>query len=155
MKIKFEYTEKDYKKHLIKSRRINNITIFVLGLTIYLLITKNNVSLLFLPLFIIGLLVIIVLLNVLFVCLKIKLDKMTNNKAYGKYVVELTPNKFSVTINNRKKDYKYKNIKKIVEHKDMFKIKFKKSREYLTFEKNIIGDSEYKDLLKSFKEKIN
>ena len=153
MKVKFEYTLKDYKKYLIRSRRNNNIIIFLIGLLVYLFLTINKVSLLFLPLFIIGLFLLIFLLNIVYVNLYMKVNKMMNASMYGKYLLELTPNKFSVTINNSKVDYKYKNIKKIIEKKDYFKIKFKNSREYLTFEKDKIIPEEYEKTLEYFKSK--
>lgn len=152
MKISFEYTEKEYKKYLIRNRKINNIIIFILGVVIYLALTFKQVSLLFFPLFIIGLLIIIYLLNLIYVTLYIKVNNMMNYNTYGKYIVELTPNKFSVTLNKNKVDYKYNSIKRIKEYKNSFKIKFKNSREYLTFEKNKIN--EYDKMLKYLKEKV-
>ena len=129
MKVSFEYTEKEYKKYLLKSRLINNIVLFVIGIIVYLFFTLNKVSLIYLPLFIIGLVILIALLNVLYVLATIKVNTMLNYNSYGKYTIELTPNKFSVTLNKSKTDYKYNKISKIVEYKNRFKIKFKGSRE--------------------------
>ena len=153
MKVSFEYTEKEYKKYLLKSRLINNIVLFIIGIIVYLFFTLNKVSLIYLPLFIIGLVILIALLNVLYVLATIKVNTMLNYNSYGKYTIELTPNKFSVTLNKSKTDYKYNKISKIVEYKNRFKIKFKGSREYLTFEKEKFSESDYNKLIKMFKEK--
>ena len=143
MKINFEYTKEQYKKDLLKGRIINNIILFIIGLAIYLYFSINKISLVFLPLFIIGLIVVIILLNLLYVFAQIKVNEMLNYNIYGKYIIELTPNKFSVTINKIKTDYKYNKVKKIIEGKRNFKVKFKNTREYLTFDKNLIGEEEY------------
>jgi len=153
MKVSFEYTEKEYKKYLLKSRLINNIVLFIIGVIIYLFFTINKVSLTYLPLFILGLIILIVLLNVLYVFATIKVNNMLNYNSYGKYTIELTPNKFSVTINKSKIDYKYNKISKIVQYKNKFKIKFKGSREYLTFEKEKFSELDYNKIINMFKEK--
>ena len=154
MKVSFNYTYDDYRKYLFKSRKINNIILFIAGILIYLFFTHNKVSLMFLPLAIIVLLVAILFLNILFVKATIKLNEMLNNNVYGKYTLELTPNKFSVTINNKKTDYKYKQIKKITERKNDFKLKFNKSREFLLFEKKFFKENDYTKIIEMFKEKI-
>ena len=69
--------------------------------------------------------------------------------------MELTPNKFSITINKVKTDYKYNKIKKILVGKNYFRIKFNKSREYLTFEKKFFTEENYNKIIKMFKDKIN
>lgn len=153
MKVSFEYTRDEYKKYLLKSRFVNNIILFVIGIIIYLLITFNKVSLIYLPIFIIGLLIFIFLLNELYVVAYLKVNDMLNYNTYGKYIIELTPNKFSVTVNNSKTDYKYSKISKIVGSKNYFKIKFKKSRDYLTFEKKMFNESDYNKMISIFKEK--
>ena len=78
-----------------------------------------------------------------------------NYNTYGKYIVELTPNKFSITLNKKKTDYKYNKISRIVERKKYFKVKFKNSREYLTFEKKLFNEKDYNKMINMFKEKIN
>ena len=155
MKVNFEYTKSDYKKYLIRSRTINNIILFIVGLGIYLYFSLNKISLIFLPLFIIGLILLIYLLNLLYVFMYLKVNDMLNYNTYGKYTLELTPNKFSLTINKSKTDYKYNSISKIVDKNKYFKIKFKKSREYLTFEKNVFKEEEYNKVLEMFKAKSN
>lgn len=155
MKVNFEYTKNEYKKYLLRSRTVNNIVLFIIGISIYLYFSLNKISLLYLPLFIIGLIVIIVLLNLLYVFAQIKVNEMLNYNTYGKYIVELTPNKFSVTVNTSKTDYKYNQIKKIVERRKSFKVKLKNTREYLTFEKKFFTNEEYKKIIKMFKDKIN
>ncbi len=155
MKVNFEYTKSDYKKYLIRSRTINNIILFIVGLGIYLYFSLNKISLIFLPLFIIGLILLIYLLNLLYVFMYLKVNDMLNYNTYGKYTLELTPNKFSLTINKSKTDYKYNSISKIVVKNKYFKIKFKKSREYLTFEKNVFKEEEYNKVLEMFKAKSN
>ena len=153
MKVNFEYTYDEYKKYLLRSRKINNIVLFVSGIAVYLFFTYKKISLIYLPLFILGLVLVIFLLNLLFVKMQIKVNEMLNYNTYGKYTVELTPNKFSVTVNKNKVDYKYSQIKKIVEGKNSFKVKFKKNREYLTFEKKLFSEEEYNKMLKMFKDK--
>ena len=37
MKVNFEYTKKEYKKYLLKSRIMNNIILFIIGTIIYYL----------------------------------------------------------------------------------------------------------------------
>ena len=155
MKVSFEYTKEEYKKYLLRSRRINNVILFIVGVAIYLYISLNKISLMYLPLFMIGLLLVIILLNILYVFAQLKVNEMLNYNVYGKYILELTPNKFSVTINKIKTDYKYNKIKKIVERKNDFKIKLKKSRDYLTFEKKFFEEIEYNKIIKMFKEKIS
>ena len=155
MKVSFEYTKKEYKKYLLRSRIVNNIILFIIGLCIYLYFSLNKISLIYLPIFIIGLIIVIMLLNLLYVFAQIKVNEMLNYNTYGKYTVELTPNKFSVTVNKSKTDYKYNQVKKIVERRNHFKVKFNKSREYLTFEKKFFTYNEYAQIIKMFKEKIN
>lgn len=154
MKLKFEYTKDDYKKYLIKSRRINNIVLFIIGIVVYLFLTLNKVSIYFLPIFIIGLIIVIYLLNLLYVFAQLKVCNMLNYNTIGNYTLELTPNKFSVTLNKSKTDYKYNSIKKIVEHKSYFTIKLNKTRDCLTFEKNKFTEKDYIDMLEYFKNKI-
>jgi len=154
MKVSFEYTKEEYKKYLLRSRRINNIILFLIGLAIYLYFSINKISLIYLPLFIIGLVILIFLLNNLYVFLQLKVNEMLNYNTYGKYIVELTPNKFSVTINKNKTDYKYNKISKIITRNNYFKIKFKNSREYLTFEKKMFNENDYNNIIDMFKEKI-
>ena len=153
MKVNFEYTYKDYKKYLFRSRLVNNIVLFALGLILYLFFSYNKISLLYLPLVILGLVLVIVLLNLLYVYASIKVNEMLNYNMYGKYTLELTPNKFSITLNNKKTDYKYNQIRKVVETKNDFKLKFKGSREYLIFEKRFFKEDEYNKIINMFKEK--
>ena len=153
MKVSFEYTYDEYKKYLLKSRLVNNIILFIVGVLVYLYFTLNKISLIYLPLFIIGLIVVIIILNLIYVYATMKVNEMLNYNTYGKYVLELTPNKYSITLNNKKTDYKYNQIKKIIEKRNYFKIKFKNSREYLTFEKKFFSDDEYNKVIKMFKEK--
>ena len=80
---------------------------------------------------------------------------MLNYNTYGKYTLELTSNKFSVTVNKSKTDYKYNKIRKIEKRKNNFKIKFKNSREFLTFEKKFFTKEEYEKIIKMFEEKIS
>lgn len=154
MKVSFEYSKNDYKKYLLKSRRVNNIVLFIIGTIVYLWLTLNKVSLIYLPLFIIGLVILIFLLNKLYVVSYLKVNEMLNYNTYGKYIIELTPNKFSVTVNSSKVDYKYSKINKVVVGKDYFKVKFKKSRDYLTFEKKMFNENDYDKMITMFKEKI-
>ena len=79
---------------------------------------------------------------------------MLNCQTYGKYTIELTANKFSVTVNGQKTDYKYNSIQKIIVKKNYFKLKFKKSIEYLTFEKRLFNEQDYLKMIEMFKEKI-
>jgi spore coat polysaccharide biosynthesis protein SpsF (cytidylyltransferase family) len=153
MKVNFEYTYKDYKNYLFRSRLVNNIVLFALGLILYLFFSYNKISLLYLPLVILGLVAVIFLLNLLYVYASIKVNEMLNYNMYGKYTLELTPNKFSITLNNKKTDYKYNQIRKVVETKNDFKLKFKGSREYLIFEKRFFKEDEYNKIINMFKEK--
>ena len=155
MKVSFEYTKEEYKKYLLRSRLVNNIVLFIIGVGLYLWLSLNKISLIYLPLVIIGLIVLIFLLNKLYVYLYLKANELMNYNTYGKYIVELTPNKFSITLNKKKTDYKYNKISKIVERKKYFKVKFKNSREYLTFEKKLFNEKDYNKMITMFKEKIN
>ena len=58
MKVSFEYTKEEYKKYLLRSRIVNNIVLFIIGIIIYLYFSLNKISLIYLPLFIIGLIII-------------------------------------------------------------------------------------------------
>ena len=72
MKVNFEYNKKEYKKFLIRSRLINNIVLFILGIVFYLYLGHNKISLLYLPLFIVGLILVIYILNIIYAVLYIK-----------------------------------------------------------------------------------
>ena len=154
MKINYEYTKDDYKKFLLKGRIINNIVLFVIGIVIYLYFSWDKISLMYLPLYILGLVLIIFVLNILYVWATFKVNDMLNYNLYGKFTLELTPNKFSVTVNKIKTDYKYKQIKKIVENKNSFTLKFNKSRDSLIFEKKNFNEKDYLKVIEMFKEKI-
>ena len=154
MKINYEYTEKDYKKFLIRSRKINNIVLFIIGLSIYLYLTLNKTPIWYIPIFILVLILVIVLLNLLYVFLYMKVNNMLNYNTYGKYILELTPNKFSLTINKSKIDYKYNNIKRFKIKKNSFQIKFYHSRDNLIFEKNKFNETDYNKAIEYFKNKI-
>ena len=154
MKLNYEYTEKDYKKFLIRSRKINNIVLFIIGLGIYLYLTFNKTPIWYIPIFIVVLILVIMLLNLLYVFLYMKVNNMLNYNTYGKYILELTPNKFSLTINKSKIDYKYNNIKKFKVKKNSFQIKFYKLRDNLIFEKNKFNLEDYNKAIEYFKNKI-
>ena len=154
MKLNYEYTERDYKKFLIRSRRINNIVLFIIGIGIYLYLTLNKTPLWYLPIFIIALILLIMLINLVYVGLYMKVNNMLNYNTYGKYILELTPNKFSLTVNKSKVDYKYNNIKKFKVNKNNFQIKFHHSRDNLIFEKRLFNASEYNKAIEYFKSKI-
>lgn len=155
MKINYEYTKDDYKKFLLKGRIINNIVLFMIGIGIYLYFSWNKISLIYLPLYIIGLALIIILLNILYVWSTFKVNDMLNYNLYGKFTLELTPNKFSLTINKTKTNYKYKQIKKIIEKKNSFVLKFSKSKDSLIFEKKNFNEKDYIKVIEMFKEKTN
>ena len=155
MKVNFVYDKKEYKKFLIRSRLINNIILFILGTGFYLYFGYNKVSLVYLPLFIVGLIIVIFILNIIFAALYIKANDMLNNPTYGKYTLELTQNKFSVTVNKRKIDYKYKDIKKIKVNKKELNLKMKKRRETLTFEKIKFKDSDFEKVVELFQKRTN
>ena len=44
MKVNFEYTKKEYKKYLLRSRKVNNIVLFILGVGIYLYFSLNKIK---------------------------------------------------------------------------------------------------------------
>ncbi len=154
MKVSFEYTKKEYEKYLIRSRKVNNIILFVLGIILYLWLSYKKISLIYLPLFVLAYIVVIILINKLYVVCYFKVNEMLNYNTYGKYILELTPNKFSLTINKSKTDYKYNKIKKIIERKKYFKLKFDGLRDYLIFEKMVFKDNEYQDVLNNFKKYV-
>ena len=154
MKVNYEYTKDNYKKFLLKSRIINNIVLFVIGIVIYLYFSWNKISLMYLPLYMLGLILVILVLNLLYVWATLKVNDVLNYNLYGKFTLELTPNKFSLTVNKVKTDYKYKQIKKLVENKNSFTLKFNKSRDSLIFEKKNFSDKDYIRVIEMFKEKI-
>ena len=154
MKVNYEYTKEDYKKYILKSRIKNNIVLFIIGLVIYLYFSYNKISLIYLPLFIIGLILVIILLNALYILSTFKVNDMLNYNLFGKYTLELTPNKFSLTINKIKTDYKYNKIKKIIEKNSYFILKFNKNRDSLIFEKKNFSEKDYIKVIEMFKEKI-
>lgn len=155
MKLSFEYSKKDYKKFLIRSRLINNIILFIIGTALYIYLGYNKIPMYTLPIFMIGLVIVIFILNLIFAALYIKANDMLNNPTYGKYVLELTQNKFSVTVNGRKIDYKYKDIKKIKVNKKELNLKMNKRRETLTFEKIKFKEDEFKKVVELFKKRAN
>ena len=154
MKINYEYTEKDYKRFLIRSRKINNIVLFIIGLSIYLYLTFNKTPMWYIPIFVVLLILVIILLNILYVFLYMKVNNMLNYNTYGKYILELTPNKFSLTINKSKIDYKYNSIKKFKVRKNCFQIRFNNSRDNLIFEKDKFNLDDYNKVIEYFKNKI-
>ena len=154
MKLNYEYTEKEYKRFLIRSRKINNILLFILGLGIYLYLTYNKIPLWYIPIFIVVLIIVIILINLLYVVLTMKVNNMLNYNTYGKYILELTPNKFSLTINKSKVDYKYNKIKKFKVKKNYFQIKFYGSRDNLIFEKRLFDINEYNKAIKYIEDRI-
>ena len=154
MKLNYEYTEKEYKRFLIRSRKINNILLFILGLGIYLYLTYNKIPLWYIPIFIVVLIIVIILINLLYVVLTMKVNNMLNYNTYGKYILELTPNKFSLTINKSKVDYKYNKIKKFKIKKNYFQIKFYGSRDNLIFEKRLFDINEYNKAIKYIEDRI-
>ena len=117
--------------------------------------TYNKISLCFLPLYIIGLLLLIFLLNKLYIASTFKVNELMNYNLYGKYILELTPNKFSLTVNKSKTDYKYNKIKKLVEKKNGFILNFNKKRDSLIFEKKNFTDEEYIKVIEMFKSKMS
>ena len=155
MKLSFEYSKKDYKKFLIRSRLINNIILFIIGTALYIYLGYNKIPMYTLPIFMIGLVIVIFILNLIFAALYIKANDMLNNPTYGKYVLELTQNKFSVTVNGRKIDYKYKDIKKIKVNKKELNLKMNKRRETLTFEKIKFKEDEFNKVVELFKKRAN
>ena len=155
MKVNFVYDKKDYKKFLIKSRLINNIVLFIIGTGFYLFLSYNKISLLILPLFMIALVIIIFILNIIFATLYIKANDMLNNPTYGKYTLELTQNKFSITVNKRKIDYKYKNIRKIKVTNKVLNLKMNKRRETLTFEKIKFNEKDFDKVVELFQKRAN
>ena len=155
MKLSFEYSKKDYKKFLIRSRLINNIILFIIGTALYIYLGYNKIPMYTLPIFMIGLVIVIFILNLIFAALYIKANDMLNNPTYGKYVLELTQNKFSVTVNGRKIDYKYKDIKKIKVNKKELNLKMNKRRETLTFEKIKFKEDEFNKVVELFKKRVN
>ena len=154
MKIKYEYTKEDYKKFLLKSRIKNNIILYIIGIFIYLYFSYNKISLWFLLLYMIGLLLLIILLNKVYIASTFKVNDLLNYNLYGKYILELTPNKFSLTVNKNKTDYKYNKIKKIVVKKNCFVLNFSKKKDSLIFEKKNFTDEEYIKVIDMFKGKI-
>lgn len=155
MKTSYEYTKKDLKKYLLKSRTVNNIILFIVGLLIYLYFTYNNLKINSILIYILIELAALFLLNLIYLFAYIKVNETLNLNLCGTYKVELTPNKFSVTVNKKKTDYKYKDIKKLKEKRDYFIIKFKGTREYLTFERKIMNQEDYTKMIEYFKNKIN
>jgi hypothetical protein len=154
MKTNYEYTKDDYKKFLLKGRIINNIVLFIIGIVIYLYFSWNKISLIYLLLYVFGLALIIVILNILYIWGVFKVNDMLNYNLYGKFTLEITPNKFSLTVNKIKTDYKYKQIKKIVEKKNSFILKFNKSKDSLIFEKKNFNEKDYIKAIEMFKEKM-
>lgn len=154
MKVNYEYTKYDYEKFLLKSRFKKNIVLFIICLFIYLYFSYNKVSLLFLPIFILGLILVIFLLNKLYIIATFKVNDMMNYNLYGKYTLELTPNKFSITVNKCKTDYKYNQIKKLKINKDNFVLKLNKNRDSLIFENKYFTNEDYNKMIEMFKNKI-
>lgn len=153
MKVNYEYTKDDYKKFLLKGRIVNNIVLFIAGIGIYLYFSWNKISLAYLLLYVLGLALIIIMLNILYVWGVFKVNDMMNYNLYGKFTLELTPNKFSLTVNKVKTDYKYKQIKKIKENKNSFTLKFSKNKDSLIFEKKNFKEKDYIKTIEMFKEK--
>lgn len=153
MKVNYEYTKEEYKKYLLKNRIVNNIVLFIIGVVVYLYFSYDKISLAYLPIYVIGLILVIIILNILYVWATFKVNDMMNYNLYGKYTLELTPNKFSITVNKSKTDYKYNQVKKVIEKKNNFILKFNKSRDSLIFEKKNFNEKDYIKIIEMFKEK--
>ena len=85
MKVNFEYTKDEYKKYLLRSRRINNIVLFIIGVAIYLYFSLNKISLIYLPLFMIGIKDKIE--NIGFVCGVLGFAFLVSSSGYIPYII--------------------------------------------------------------------
>lgn len=155
MKVNFGYDKKEYKWFLIKSRWINNIVLFIIGTGFYIYLGYSKIPWMILPFFMITLAIVIFLLNIIYAALYIKANHMLNNPTYGKYTLELAQNKFSITVNKRKLDYKYQDIKKIKVTKKELNLRMKKRRENLTFERKKFKESDFNKMVELFKKRSN
>mgnify|MGYP004607656773 FL=1 len=155
MKVGYEYSKKDIKKYLLKNRWLNNLILLIIGTIIYIGLSINDVPLYFLPIFILGLMLVLFILNIIYVNIYLMVMDRINYNMYGKYSLELKGNSFTITVNNSPTTYKYNNIKYIKEHNNYFIVKMNYNREYFTFEKKYFSASDYKKILKTFKSKIN
>lgn len=155
MKVNYQYSKKDIKKYLFKNRLINNLILLILGVIIYICLTYKNISLIYLPLFILGLALILFIINIIYIEVYLKVMNNINYEMYGKYELELKGGQFILKVNNTSTSYKYNNIKKLKIKKNYFIVKLKNSREYLTFEKKLFSEENYNKVLDIFKSKIN
>lgn len=154
MKVSYIYKEEDYKKYLLNSRKKSNVILFIIAMLIYFCFLKDKIQLIYLPLYIICVLVIIFMLNKLYIAATIKVNYMLNYIVCGKYTLELKPNNFSITINKIKNDYKYNEIKKVITKKNYFILKFNKTRDSLIFEKKFLKEEDYLKIMEMFREKV-
>lgn len=154
MKVSYIYKEEDYKKYLLNSRKKSNVILFIIAVLIYFCFLKDKIQLIYLPLYIICVLVIIFMLNKLYIAATIKVNYMLNYIVCGKYTLELKPNNFSITINKIKNDYKYNEIKKVITKKNYFILKFNKTRDSLIFEKKFLKEEDYLKIMEMFREKV-
>ncbi len=76
MKVSYEYTKKEFEKYLLRCRLKNNIILFIIGISLYLYLTYNKTSLMYLPIFIVCLILLICLLNFIYIKSYFKLSGM-------------------------------------------------------------------------------
>ena len=163
MSIEYEWNKEDLKKELIKSRKKTNIIFFIIGIlmfiyfTYYALISKayDNKYIIGYGIGYIALLLAILLISTkIYVASRLRKNSKDTSDAYGLYKLIVDDKCVSVSINDLKIKYDYKDIVKIKKKKDKFQIFTKEDKIGLTFKKSVLGEENYNKLLECIQKNI-
>ena len=161
MKLEYNWTKDDLKKELISKRKITNIIFLIIGISLYIFVMysgivsnifDNKVILLYGLIYTCILCLILFITTKLYVLYSIKKNDKKTNKAYGTYKIVLDKNSITVSINNDKISYKYKDITKFKQSKHSFFIRTKEDKIGLRFNDKVLNKDDYNKLLNYMKQ---
>ena len=163
MKFEYNWTKDDLKKELLERRKITNIIFLIIGILLYIYVMytgivsnifDNKIILLYGLIYTLILSIILFITTKLYVLYSIKKNDRNTNKAYGVYKVVLDENSITVSINNDKISYKYKDITKFKQRKNSFFIRTKEDKIGLRFNDKVLNKEDYDKLLEYMKQVV-
>lgn len=163
MKFEYNWTKDDLKKELLERRKITNIIFLIIGILLYIYVMytgivsnifDNKIILLYGLIYTLILSIILFITTKLYVLYSIKKNDRNTNKAYGVYKVVLDENSITVSINNDKISYKYKDITKFKQSKHSFYIRTKEDKIGLRFNDKVLNKEDYDKLLEYMKQVV-
>ncbi len=164
MSFEYEWTRKDLKKELISKRYNTNIFFLILGILLYVWYLYDGIKSEAFDNFVIliggviytaVLMLILFLLTRLYVYISLRKNDKRTSKAYGTYHVNLTDEDITVTINDEKVSYKYKDIIKLKKRKHYFFIRTNEDKIGLTFKEKVMGKENYAKIINFITEKVS